>query len=61
MGPGDGQYIAWECGRPCLEGPPLNWGDALAGLLVVGLLLYALLKDKPFAMKIWQRWKEWRK
>ena len=57
MGPGD----IWECGRPCFKGTPLNWGDALAGLLVIGLLLYALLKDKPFMAKIWQWWKGWRK
>ena len=57
MWPGD----VWECGRPCLNGTPLNWGDALAGLFVIGLLLYALLKDSPFVMKIKQWWEEWRK
>ena len=54
MDPGD----IWECGRPCLDGTALNWGDALAGLLVIGLLLYALLKDKPFMAKIRQWWAE---
>jgi hypothetical protein len=61
MGPGDVWEWRHSRGRPCLDGTPLNWGDALAGLLVVGLLLYALLKDSPLVMKIRQWWEEWRK
>lgn len=57
MGPGD----IWECGQACLDGTPLNWGDALAGLLVIGMFLYALLKDTRFMRGLRQWWEERRK